>query len=623
MLYATVRNRKIHVKKPDTVVQNGVKVDWLQLEMDDEWAEMDSIVCVFVARYTEEQTGDGGTKTLVEHEITKEMLHTFGQKVLVPWECLEHSGMLSVSCTGYVGSEKIMTTMYPDSFWQIVQNGPKSGDSSIEPTPSLYDQIVAAAGTANAAAMAANQAKDQLLQDKANGVFDGSDGAAAKVSVGSTQTGSEGSEAQVYSTGTDQDLKLHFVIPRGRQGVQGETGAQGPIGATGPKGDTGERGPQGLKGDPFTYSDFTQEQLASLKGDKGEKGDAGPSGVDGKSAYQYAVDGGYTGTEDEFKEKLAAEIPVVDNTLTKSGQAADAAAVGEQISSLSSKIASEADSKVSAHNTGTDTHSDIRLLISGLTDRLNALADSDDTTLDQLSEVVAYIKSNRSLIEAITTSKVSVADIIDNLTTNVANKPLSAAQGVALKAQIDAISVPDKLPNPNALTFTGAVEGSYDGSAPLSVEIPSGGGGGGSLSAFEKIGTIDLSTMAEVYLGVEYTVTDVTEIVLVWTGMTNTTTVDSNLYVMFNGNTELNTLGPRTGKAGSPLNGYSYFKILEGVGILAIVGRGAKNNTNYTTNGAELLYNLIPEKEKIQKLRIRQPSTQYYADAGIVDVYVR
>ena len=33
-----------------------------------------------------------------------------------------------------------------------------------------------------------------------------------------------------------------------------------------------------------------------------------------------------------------------------------------------------------------------------------------------------------------------------------------------------------KLPNPNALTFTGAVTGSYDGSAPLSVEIPSGGG---------------------------------------------------------------------------------------------------------------------------------------------------
>lgn len=98
-----------------------------------------------------------------------------------------------------------------------------------------------------------------------------------------------------------------------------------------------------------------------------------------------------------------------------------------------------AESKVSDHNTRTDTHNDIRILIESLTARLNALADSDDTTLDQMSEVVAYIKSNKSLIDAITTSKINVSDIIDNLTTNVSNKPLSSAQGVALKALIDAI----------------------------------------------------------------------------------------------------------------------------------------------------------------------------------------
>ena len=32
--------------------------------------------------------------------------------------------------------------------------------------------------------------------------------------------------------------------------------------------------------------------------------------------------------------------------------------------------------------------------------------------------------------------------------------------------------IPPKLPNPNKLTFTGAVSGEYDGSAPLSIEIP-------------------------------------------------------------------------------------------------------------------------------------------------------
>ena len=33
--------------------------------------------------------------------------------------------------------------------------------------------------------------------------------------------------------------------------------------------------------------------------------------------------------------------------------------------------------------------------------------------------------------------------------------------------------IPSALPNPNVLTFTGAVTGSYDGSAPMSVKIPS------------------------------------------------------------------------------------------------------------------------------------------------------
>lgn len=100
-------------------------------------------------------------------------------------------------------------------------------------------------------------------------------------------------------------------------------------------------------------------------------------------------------------------------------------------------IKDTASSTVSNHNVSLSAHNDIRQLIIDLTDRLNALADSDDATLDQLSEIVAYIKSNKDLIDGVTASKVNVADIIDNLETNVTDKPLSAAQGVAIKALID------------------------------------------------------------------------------------------------------------------------------------------------------------------------------------------
>lgn len=40
----------------------------------------------------------------------------------------------------------------------------------------------------------------------------------------------------------------------------------------GPKGDKGEPGPPGPKGEPFKYSDFTAEQLQALKGPKGDNG---------------------------------------------------------------------------------------------------------------------------------------------------------------------------------------------------------------------------------------------------------------------------------------------------------------------------------------------------------------
>ena len=57
-------------------------------------------------------------------------------------------------------------------------------------------------------------------------------------------------------------------------------------------------------------------------GAKGEKGDTGATGAGGKSAYQYAQDGGYTGTETEFAAKLAAEMPTTlpnPNALTFTG----------------------------------------------------------------------------------------------------------------------------------------------------------------------------------------------------------------------------------------------------------------------------------------------------------------
>ena len=99
----------------------------------------------------------------------------------------------------------------------------------------------------------------------------------------------------------------------------------------------------------------------------------------------------------------------------------------------------DVDNKISTHNTSESAHGDIRVLISDLKTELSNFLDVDDETVDQLSEVLAMIDANEGTLESLTSSKVNVSDIIDNLTTSSASKVLSASQGVAIKTLIDAL----------------------------------------------------------------------------------------------------------------------------------------------------------------------------------------
>lgn len=119
----------------------------------------------------------------------------------------------------------------------------------------------------------------------------------------------DGATIATISDGTD-----------GTNGADGAPGKDGSPGAAGKDGttptigengnwylgdtDTGKpsRGAAGAKGaDGADGKD-------GAKGDKGDPGEKGNTGADGKSAYQYAKDGGYTGTEADFMAKLAQEI---------------------------------------------------------------------------------------------------------------------------------------------------------------------------------------------------------------------------------------------------------------------------------------------------------------------------
>ena len=93
-----------------------------------------------------------------------------------------------------------------------------------------------------------------------------------------------------------------------------------------------------------------------------------------------------------------------------------------------------------SHNTNPEAHQDIRIVLQGLFDQVNHFLDVDDTTRDQLSELLALIEDNIDDIEQITVDKVKYTDIINNLETNLDNKVLSAAQGVVIKGLIDGLN---------------------------------------------------------------------------------------------------------------------------------------------------------------------------------------
>lgn len=86
----------------------------------------------------------------------------------------------------------------------------------------------------------------------------------------------------------------------------------------------------------------------------------------------------------------------------------------------------------------------------------------------------APVTSVNSKTGAVTLSAADVSAIPSTLTGTAGQVLTKTADGQEWKD----VDIPTALPNPHPLTFTGAVTGSYDGSEPLTVEIPSGGSGG-------------------------------------------------------------------------------------------------------------------------------------------------
>ena len=140
------------------------------------------------------------------------------------------------------------------------------------------------------------------------GQLQGASGADGKDGVIFTPNVDEGGNLTwTNDGGLDNPAPVNIRGPQGLQGVQGEPGPQGEPGRDGAAGSPGAAGKNGVI---FTPS-ISESGMLSWENDggldnpapvniMGPQGVQGPAGANGKSPYEYAVAGGYTGTEATF-----------------------------------------------------------------------------------------------------------------------------------------------------------------------------------------------------------------------------------------------------------------------------------------------------------------------------------
>lgn len=320
-----------------------------------------------------------------------------------------------------------------------------------------------------------------LAKAKASGEFDGT-------------TGPQGPQGEQGPKGDPGEA--------GPQGIQGETGPQGERGEQGPKGDTGLQGPKGETG---------PQGIQGLKGDPGEKGDPGAAGQDGHSPVVTATKSGKTTTISVDGAAIATVEDGADGAPGKDGVDGKPGAAGAD--GITPHIGDNGNWYLGTTDTGKPSR--------GATGATGAKGDAGATgpagpvgpqgpagapgkdgsdatvTSANIAGALGYTPAAPDDIPVVPTAEISANTaarhshpnkaVLDGITGQVTadkvNDPdhttdlvqYGAFQLAAQQIIKQIPTVPDALPNPNALTIKiGSTTVTYDGSAAKTVEIADG-----------------------------------------------------------------------------------------------------------------------------------------------------
>lgn len=262
------------------------------------------------AEFSAEWEGLAITATFEAGDEKRDKIYT-GEPIVIPHEVLSTAGVsVLLGFQGAMPDGTIVKRTEKEWLNNVSETLDPAGVQSSDPTPDWTAQV-------QNIATEAKQVADSVRSDADAGKFNGP---AGDPGGWYTPAITQPDENTMRFAFTPSKEGMPAVPPKditipGGGGGSGEAGgyyapavdADGNLSWTASKADmpavdgTNIKGPQGTKGD------------------KGNTGATGQAGADGKSAYAYAVEGGYTGTEAEFAAKLAAEKFANPNALTFTG----------------------------------------------------------------------------------------------------------------------------------------------------------------------------------------------------------------------------------------------------------------------------------------------------------------
>lgn len=213
--------------------------------------------------------------------------------------------------------------------YRVYPTGSITGGNAIPPTPEVAEQLLARLdGKLDTPANTGAAGQVPVLQPDGSTLW-------GSVAGGTGTGGAVGADGGYYTPSVDDAGNLSWTASKTDMPAVNGANIMGPAGADGQPGADGAPGPVGATpniqigtvetlaaGSAATASmtgtaENPMLNLGIPKGADGQPGADGKDGLDGspgadgKSAYQYAVEGGYTGTEEAFAAKLAQEIPSV------------------------------------------------------------------------------------------------------------------------------------------------------------------------------------------------------------------------------------------------------------------------------------------------------------------------